>query len=145
MQKGVNKVILLGNVGTEPEESRLPSGDAVCTISIATSESWKDKVSGETKEKTEWHRVVFFKNLAEIVGKFVKKGDKLYLEGRLQTRSWEKDGVKRYSTEIVSNEMQMLGNKEGRGQAGGHAVTSQSSADNKTSEGVDNFDDDIPF
>lgn len=111
MQKGVNKVILLGNAGSDPECSRMPSGDALCTISIATSEQWNDKDTGEKKEKTEWHKVVFFKKLAEIAGQWVKRGDKIYIEGRMQTRSWEKDGVKRYSTEIVASEMQMLGNK----------------------------------
>ena len=111
MQKGVNKVILLGNVGSDPEMTAMPSGDAVATISIATSEQWNDKATGEKKEKTEWHRVVFFKRLAEVVGQWVKRGDKIYIEGRLQTRSWEKDGIKRYSTEIVASEMQMLGNK----------------------------------
>ena len=114
MQKGVNKVILLGNVGSDPECSRMPSGDAVATNSIATSEQWKDKDTGEKKEKTEWHRAVFFKKLAEVIGQWVKRGDKIYIEGRLQTRSWEKDGVKRYSTEIVGTEMQMLGSKEGK-------------------------------
>ena len=105
---GVNKVILIGNVGTDPEFKVMPNGDGVCNLSIATSEEWKDKTSGEKKEKTEWHRVVFFRRLAEIVNEYVKKGSKIYVEGRLQTRSWEQDGIKRYSTEIVANEMQML-------------------------------------
>lgn len=134
MQKGVNKVIVLGNVGSDPELTAMPSGDAVATISVATSESWTDKASGEKKEKTEWHRVVFFKRLAEIVGSWVKRGDKIYIEGRLQTRSWEKDGVKRYSTEIVANEMQMLGNK-----------SSESSGSSATKEAPSGFNDDIPF
>lgn len=106
--RGVNKVILVGNVGQDPEVRYMPSGNAVANISVATSETWKDKESGEQKEKTEWHRVVFFNRLAEVVGEYVRQGSKLYIEGRLQTRSWEQDGVKRYATEIVAGEMQML-------------------------------------
>jgi len=106
---GVNKVILVGNVGQDPE---LRGTDKpVANVSVATSETWKDKNTGEKQEKTEWHRVVFFGKLAEIVGMYVKKGTKLYVEGKLQTRSWEQDGVKKYTTEIVANEMQMLDSK----------------------------------
>ena len=111
--RGVNKVILVGNVGNDPEVRYMPNGNAVANISIATSDSWKDRNTGEQQERTEWHRVVFFNRLAEIVEQYVKKGTKLYLEGRLQTRSYEQDGVKKYSTEIVANEMQML---DSRGQ-----------------------------
>ena len=154
--RGVNKVILVGNVGNDPEVRYMPNGNAVANISIATSDTWKDKTSGDQQEKTEWHRVVFFNRLAEIVEQYVKKGSKLYVEGRLQTRSWEQDGVKRYSTEIVSNEMQMLDSRGGAaaGQDFGNqpaaaqaqqaqpqaAAQSQSAPAN-----FDNFDDDIPF
>ncbi|MAA66789.1 MAG: single-stranded DNA-binding protein [Alteromonadaceae bacterium] len=106
--RGVNKVILVGNLGDDPDVRYTPSGSAVANVSVATSETWKDKSTGEQQEKTEWHRVVFFSRLAEIVEQYVKKGTKLYVEGRLQTRSWEQDGVKKYTTEIVANEMQML-------------------------------------
>jgi len=108
MSRGINKAILIGNAGNDPEQRAMPNGTAVTNLTIATSESWKDKNTGEQVEKTEWHRLVFFSRLAEIVGQYVKKGSKIYVEGRLQTRSWEQDGVKRYSTEIVCNEMQML-------------------------------------
>ena len=106
---GVNKVILVGNVGQDPEMRG--TDKPVANVSVATSETWKDKNTGEKQEKTEWHRVVFFGKLAEIVGMYVKKGTKLYVEGKLQTRSWEQDGVKKYTTEIVANEMQMLDSK----------------------------------
>jgi len=109
--KGVNKVILVGNVGTDPEIKQMPNGNAVANLSLATSDSWKDKNSGEQQERTEWHRVVFFNRLAEIVAQYVNKGSKLYLEGKLQTRNWEQDGITKYSTEIVANEMQMLDSK----------------------------------
>ena len=113
--RGVNKVILVGNVGNDPEVRYMPNGNAVANISIATSDSWKDRNTGEQQERTEWHRVVFFNRLAEIVEQYVKKGTKLYLEGRLQTRSYEQDGVKKYSTEIVANEMQMLDSRGATG------------------------------
>jgi len=119
--RGINKVILVGNVGQDPETRYLPNGGAVTNLSIATSETWKDKSSGENQERTEWHRVVFYQRLAEIVAEYVRKGSKLYVEGRLQTRSWEQDGVKRYATEIIANEMQMLdgrGSDAGGGNAG---------------------------
>ena len=106
--QGVNKVILVGNLGNDPEVRYMPNGNAVANVSIATSDSWKDKDTGEMQERTEWHKVVFFNRLAEIVEQYVKKGSKIYVEGRLQTRDWEQDGVKRYVTEIVANEMQML-------------------------------------
>ncbi|MFK7863131.1 MAG: single-stranded DNA-binding protein [Pseudohongiellaceae bacterium] len=156
--RGVNKVILVGNVGNEPEVRYMPNGNAVANVSIATSETWKDKGTGDQQEKTEWHRVVFFNRLAEIVEQYVKKGSKLYLEGRLQTRQWEQDGVKRYTTEVVANEMQMLDSRNGGGmdQGGGggfgqsqpqqapqsapKAAPSQAAPSN-----FDNFDDDIPF
>tara|TARA_X000001036_G_scaffold409249_1_gene420168 strand:+ start:1199 stop:1603 length:405 start_codon:yes stop_codon:yes gene_type:complete len=134
----------------------MPNGNAVANVSVATSDSWKDRNTGDQQERTEWHRVVFFNRLAEIVEQYVKKGTKLYLEGRLQTRSWEQDGAKRYSTEIVANEMQMLDsrgaggvNQEFGDQAPPPAAPSQDSEKGSTqqpsSSNFDNFDDDIPF
>lgn len=112
----VNKCILVGNIGAAPETRYTPGGDAVCTVRLATSESWKDKATGEKKEHTEWHRVVFYRKLAEIVGQYVKKGSQLYVEGQLQTRKWtDKDGVDRYTTEIVASEMQLLGRSQSSG------------------------------
>ena len=109
MARGVNKVIIVGNCGQDPETRFMPSGGAVTNLSIATSESWKDKTSGEPQERTEWHSVVFFNRLAEIAGEYVKKGSKLYVEGSLRTRKWQgQDGQDRYTTEIVASEMQML-------------------------------------
>jgi single-strand DNA-binding protein len=154
--RGVNKVILVGNVGNDPEVRYMPNGNAVANVSVATSDSWKDRNTGDQQERTEWHRVVFFNRLAEIVEQYVKKGTKLYLEGRLQTRSWEQDGAKRYSTEIVANEMQMLDsrgaggvNQEFGDQAPPPAAPSQDSEKGSTqqpsSSNFDNFDDDIPF
>ncbi len=113
MARGVNKVILVGNVGGDPEVRYMPSGSAVTNISIATSENWKDKQTGQPQERTEWHRVVFFNRLAEIASEYVRKGSKLYVEGSLRTRQWEQDGIKRYSTEIVGSEMQMLDSRQG--------------------------------
>jgi len=110
--RGVNKVILVGNVGNDPECREGGSG-AIANLSVATSDTWKDKNTGERQERTEWHRIVFFNRLAEVVRDYVKKGTKVYLEGRLQTRSYEQDGVQKYSTEIVANEMQMLDSKNG--------------------------------
>ena len=114
---GVNKVIIIGNVGSDPETKYMPSGGAVTNLSIATSESWKDKQTGQPQERTEWHRVVFFNKLAEIVAQYMRKGSKIYIEGALRTRQWEQDGVKRYSTEIVASQMQMLDSKSGDQQA----------------------------
>ena len=116
MARGVNKVILIGNVGGDPEVRYMPNGNAVANVTLATSDSWKDKQTGQQQERTEWHRVVFFGRLAEIVGEYVRKGSKIYIEGRLQTREWEKDGVKRYTTEIVvdmNGQMQMLDGRQG--------------------------------
>ena len=105
----VNKVILVGNLGADPDQRFLQNGDAVCSINVATSESWKDKQTGDKKEATEWHRVVFFARQAEVAGEFLRKGSKIYVEGRLQTRKWQnKDGVDQYTTEVVAHEMQML-------------------------------------
>ncbi|MDX9788601.1 MAG: single-stranded DNA-binding protein [Desulfobacterales bacterium] len=115
---GINKVILVGRLGRDPEIKYFPSGDAVCNFSIATSDTWKDKDTGEKKEKTEWHKIVAFRKLAETCGKYLSKGSMVYIEGRLQTRSWEKDGITRYMTEIEALNMQMLDRKEGTGNAG---------------------------
>jgi len=117
MARGVNKVILIGNLGADPEVRYTTNGGAVANLRLATSESWKDKQTGETREQTEWHRVVMFGRLGEIAGEYLKKGSKIYIEGRIQTRKWQdRDGNDRYTTEIVSNEMQML---DGRGESGG--------------------------
>lgn len=155
--RGINKVILVGNVGNDPEVRYMPNGNAVANVSVATSETWKDKNTGDQQERTEWHRVVFFNRLAEIVEQYVKKGTKLYVEGRLQTRSWEQDGVKRYTTEIVANEMQMLDSR-GAGQGDSNFGQGQQSqpqsqpssqggggGGSQQAPGFDNFDDDIPF
>ncbi|MCQ4163943.1 single-stranded DNA-binding protein [Tahibacter harae] len=118
MARGINKVILVGNVGRDPETRYSAGGMAVTTVSVATSEAWKDKQTGEQKEKTEWHRVKFFGRLAEIAGEYLKKGSQVYIEGSLRTEEYEKDGVKRYSTDIVAAEMQMLGGRPGGGDMG---------------------------
>ena len=128
MARGVNKVILVGNVGGDPETKYMPSGGAVTNLSIATSESWKDKQTGQPQERTEWHRVIFFNRLAEIASEYVRKGSKVYVEGSLRTRQWEQDGVKRYSTEIVASEMQMLDSRQGVAQDGGFAPNQGSQA-----------------
>ena len=119
----INKVILVGNLGQDPEVKYMPSGGAVTNLSIATTDSWKDKATGEKRENTEWHRVVFFNRLAEIAGEYLRKGSQIYVEGSLRTRSWEDNGVKKYSTEIVAREMQMLGSKGG-GSSGTQQVES---------------------
>jgi single-strand DNA-binding protein len=112
----VNKVIIVGNLGRDPETRYMPNGDAVTNITVATTESWKDKNTGEKKELTEWHRIVFYRKLAEIAGQYLKKGSQVYIEGRLQTRKWtDKEGVERYTTEIIADTMQMLGSRQGMG------------------------------
>src|SRR6187402_2319558 len=117
MARGINKVILIGNIGQDPEVKYMPSGGAVTNVSVATSETWKDKNTGQPQERTEWHRVVFFNRLGEIAGEYLKKGSKVYIEGSLRTRKWQaQDGTDRYTTEIVANEMQML---DGRGDNSG--------------------------
>lgn len=162
--RGVNKVILVGNLGNDPETRFMPSGGAVTNVSIATSESWKDKNSGENQERTEWHRVVFFNRLAEIAGEYLKKGSKVYVEGSLRTRKWQgQDGQDRYTTEIVASEMQMLDSRSGGSTGGydnapqwGQAAPQQGGGGNKApqqapqqqapqSGGFNDFDDDIPF
>lgn len=146
MARGVNKVILVGNLGNDPESRHLPSGGAVTNITVATSESWKDKTSGEQQEKTEWHRIVFFNRLAEISAEYLTKGSKVYIEGSLRTRSWEQDGVKKYATEIVASEMQMLDSRGGNSEPKPSSTqTPESKAPATSGGGFDNFDDDIPF
>lgn len=163
MARGINKVILVGNLGRDPETRYMPSGGAVTNVSIATSKGWKDKDSGEQKERTEWHRIVFFNRLAEIAGEYLKKGSKIYIEGELRTRDWEKDGQKHYTTEVVASEMQMLDSRgemgggggsysggSGGGQASGQGSNqggsgSSSPADDFGPPPSDDFDDDIPF
>lgn len=156
MARGINKVILVGNLGADPEVKYMPSGGAVCNVSLATADSWTDKQSGQKQERTEWHRVVFFNRLAEISGEYLRKGSQVYIEGRLQTRKWEKDGIERYSTEIVASEMQMLGGRGGDSAGGGGFAPPQGQARAPQSNRdaapqpmqpvpeVD-FDDDIPF
>lgn len=148
MARGVNKVILIGNLGKDPEVKYFPNGDAFCNVSLATSETWTDKQSGEKKERTEWHNVVFTRKLAEIVGQYLRKGAKVYVEGSLRTRKWEKDGIERYSTEILVNDLQMLdGRQQGgdatRANANGPARGAASSQAPVDHGGFD--DDDIPF
>lgn len=156
-QKGVNKVILIGNLGRDPETRYTPSGSAVTNIAVATSESWKDKQSGQQQERTEWHKVVFFNKLAEIAGEYLKKGAKVYIEGSLRTRSYEKDGVKHYSTEIIADQMQMLDTRGGdagdnrgfdephQGQAAGYERPAPRQAPAAAPAQAADFDDDIPF
>ncbi len=143
MARGVNKVILIGNLGKDPEVRYMPSGSAVANVTIATSEQWKDKQSGERQERTEWHNVVFFNRLAEIAGEYLKKGSKVYIEGSLRTRKWQdkNSGQDRYTTEIVANDMQML---DGRGGAGDGGQQRQSPPREEAMAEPD-LDDDIPF
>jgi single-strand DNA-binding protein len=160
MARGINKVIVVGNLGNDPDTRYMPSGGAVTNISIATSESWKDKQTGEQKERTEWHKVAMFGRLAEIAAEYLRKGSQVYIEGKLRTRKWQdRDGNDRYTTEIIADEMQMLG---GRGGAGGGAGSGggnfgggggqQSSGGGRQGDNnpppqssPDDFDDDIPF
>lgn len=149
MARGINKVILIGNLGNDPEVRYTAGGAAVTNISLATTDSWKDKETGEQQDRTEWHRVVFFARLAEIVGEYLRKGSQVYIEGRLQTRKWQdKDGNDKYTTEIIASEMQMLGSRgTGSSPEANHTAAQSSPAqDNKAAPVEDNFvDDDIPF
>ena len=151
MQRGVNKVILVGNLGQDPEVRYMPNGNAVANVSVATSETWKDKNTGDNQEKTEWHRVVMFRRLGEIAGEYLKKGSKVYIEGKLQTRKWEKDGQTHYTTEIVADQMQMLDTRGGGGapmESNSFDQSSQSSSAPSAAPamGAATFeDDDIPF
>jgi single-strand DNA-binding protein len=152
MARGVNKVILIGNLGNDPEIRYTPNGNAVANLSLATSESWRDKQSGELQDRTEWHRIVFFNRLAEIVGEYLRKGSKVYIEGSLRTRKWQdKTGMDRFTTEIIANEMHMLDSR-----SGGSSNASPKEAATTTSETAppeeasavaapENIDDDIPF
>ena len=143
MARGINKVILVGNLGRDPETRYLPSGGAVTNVSLATSRSWKDRDSGEQREKTEWHRIVFFNRLGEIAGEYLKRGSKVYVEGELRTREWEKEGQKHFTTEIVANEMQMLDSKGGNTDFDAHNNPSSGAPSSLSS--TDIIDDDIPF
>lgn len=148
MARGVNKVILVGNLGADPETRYMPSGGAVTNIRIATSESWKDKGTGEQQERTEWHTIAFFGRLAEIAAEYLRKGSQVYIEGRLRTRKWQdKQGADRWSTEVIANEMQMLGSRPGAGapamEASGGGSASRSSA--PPAPPAEEFDDEIPF
>ena len=145
MARGVNKVILIGNLGRDPEVRYSPNGGAIANITLATSESWKDKNTGEQVDKTEWHRVVFFRRLAEIVGEYLKKGSKVYIEGKLQTRKWQdKEGNDRYTTEVVANEMQMLDSRGGGSASYSQEEPAMASSQQEPIPAGD-FDDDIPF
>jgi len=149
MARGVNKVILIGNLGNDPEVRYMPSGSAVTNISLATTDYWKDKESGEQQERTEWHRVVFFNRLAEIAGEYLKKGSKVFIEGSLRTRKWQdKNGQDRYTTEIVASEMQMLDSKGGQGGFESRPNNSQAQSNASApafNPDANDFDDEIPF
>jgi single-strand DNA-binding protein len=157
MARGINKVILIGNLGADPETRAMPSGSQVANLRIATSESWRDKTSGEQQERTEWHRVALFGRLAEIAAEYLRKGSQVYIEGSLRTRKWQdKQGNERYSTEIIGNEMQMLGGRGGAGAGGAPGASAQgrsaepsyaeeSGGSSAGSGRGEDFDDDIPF
>ena len=152
MARGVNKVIIIGNLGADPEVRYMPSGSAVTNIRVATSEGWKDKQSGDTQERTEWHRIVFFNRLAEIASEYLRKGSKVYIEGSLRTNKWQdQSGAERYTTEIIANTMQMLDSKGGAASYPGSGSSSASSSYSQESvpasepEMSVEFDDDIPF
>jgi single-strand DNA-binding protein len=143
MARGVNKVIVIGNLGQDPETRYMPSGSAVTNLRIATNESWKDKQTGEQKDRTEWHSVAMFGKLAEIAAEYLRKGSQVYIEGKLRTRKWQdKSGNDRYTTEIVADEMQMLGGRSG---GGAPAMADPGSASAPPRSSPDDFDDDIPF
>lgn len=151
MARGINKVILIGNLGADPDMRSLPSGDQVANLSLATSESWNDRQSGERREKTEWHRVVAFGKLAEIIGQYCRKGSKLYIEGRLQTRKWtDNQGIEKYSTEIIANDMQMLDSRGGdgsdydSGQSSGYGQSQNYGGENRPSAPSKSFNNNSP-
>jgi single-strand DNA-binding protein len=152
MARGVNKVILVGNLGADPDTRYMPSGKAVTNIRIATSESWRDKQTGDAQERTEWHAVVLFDKLGEIAAEYLRKGSQVYIEGSLRTRKWQdKEGKDRYTTEVIAREMQMLGGRGGGAAAGGESRPSRpAAADDRSAPPADantggEFDDDIPF
>ena len=140
MARGVNRAFIIGNLGQDPNMRYMSSGSAVANISIATTEAWKDKQTGEKKERTEWHRVAAFGRLAEIMGEYLRKGSQVYIEGKLRTRKYDKDGQTHYSTEIIADQMQMLGSRQGQSQS---APSSQPAAPPQSNS--DDFDDDVPF
>lgn len=145
MARGINKVILVGHLGNDPETRYMPSGDAVTNVRLATSESWRDKNTGEQQDRTEWHSVAFFGRLAEIAGEYLRKGSQIYVEGRLRTRKWQdREGNDRYTTEIIANEMQMLGGRPGAS-APAKTADDVAPAPAPTGPPSDEFDDDIPF
>ena len=149
MARGINKVILIGNLGGDPETRYMPNGSAVTNITVATNESWKDKQTGEQKDRTEWHKVAMFNRLAEVAAEYLRKGSQVYIEGKLRTRKWQdRDGNDRYTTEIIADEMQMLGGRSGGSApmgAGSSADSPASPASEPPKPGPDDFDDDIPF
>ena len=147
MARGINKVILVGNLGQDPETRYMPSGGAVTNLRIATSESWKDKQTGEQQERTEWHSVAMFGRLAEISAEYLRKGSQVYIEGKLRTRKWQdKSGNDRYSTEVIADEMQMLGSRGGAGAPmSGGGQSRPAPAQQQQPAAVSDFDDDIPF
>ena len=155
MARGINKVLLIGNLGADPETRAMPSGTTVANLRIATSESWRDKQTGEQQERTEWHRVALFGRLAEVAGEYLRKGSQVYIEGSLRTRKWQdKQGNERYSTEIIGNDLQMLGGRGGGGATMGAASGGAASAGTPSyaeesaggaSSRSEEFDDDIPF
>ena len=145
MARGINKVILIGHLGADPEVKYMPSGSAVTNLNLATTESWKDKQSGEKQERTEWHRVAMFGRLAEIAGEYLRKGSQVYIEGRIQTDKWQdKDGNDRYTTKIIANDMQMLGGRGGGG-ASDYSSSPSSAPKAEPASASSDFDDDIPF
>ncbi|MBS9780915.1 MAG: single-stranded DNA-binding protein [Gammaproteobacteria bacterium] len=155
--KGINKAIIVGNLGNDPEMKYLPNGDAVTNISVATSESWTDKQSGQPHERVEWHRIVAYRKLAEIMGQYLKKGSQVYIEGKIQTRKWtDQNGIERYTTEIIADQMQMLGGKfdnqnqqnmanNGASQSNVSNNQPQASQNNQQPQADDDFSDSIPF
>jgi single-strand DNA-binding protein len=149
MARGINKVILVGNLGQDPETRYMPSGGAVTNLRIATSESWKDKQTGEQQERTEWHSVAMFNRLAEVAAEYLRKGSQVYIEGKLRTRKWQdKEGRDRYTTEVIADEMQMLGGRGGAGSpmsGGGGQQRPQGQPASQPAAAVSDFDDDIPF
>jgi single-strand DNA-binding protein len=146
MARGINKVILVGNLGNDPETRHMPSGGSVTNLSIATNESWKDKQTGEQKDRTEWHKVVMYNRLAEIAAEYLRKGSQVYIEGKLQTRKWQdKEGSDRWTTEIVANEMQMFGGRPGSGAPAMNYGSETSATPPRGGSDPGELDDDIPF
>ncbi|MDH3350290.1 MAG: single-stranded DNA-binding protein [Gammaproteobacteria bacterium] len=146
MARGINKVIIVGNLGSDPETRYRPSGSAVTNLTVATNESWKDKQTGEQKDRTEWHKVAMFNRLAEVAAEYLRKGSQVYIEGKLRTRKWQdKNGQDRWTTEIIADEMQMLGGRGGGGSAAMGSSQDSGPSSPPPQAGPDDFDDDIPF